>query len=63
MTSDQIEKICIELARLANAITPIHSLPGTDEAGGRISSLTEAVMGITAGLYAVAAAIREASEK
>lgn len=39
--------------RIADAIAPI-AVPGTDASGGSVSSLTEAAMGITAGLHAVA---------
>ena len=50
------EELANNVRRIANAITsPV--LAGTDEAGGRIESLTEAVMGITAGLFAISRAI------
>lgn len=45
-----------ELGRVARAITA-SAVPGRDAAGGRVESLTEAVMGVTAGLMAIAAAI------
>lgn len=43
-----IDPKCIK--QLANAITPLPAVPGTDAAGGSVSSLTEAVMGVTDGL-------------
>jgi hypothetical protein len=44
---------------IGTAITP-HAAPGTDETGGTVTSLTEAVMGITAGLCRIAYAIDNA---
>jgi hypothetical protein len=46
---------------IANAITPSMAA-GKDAAGGTIASLTEAVMGITAGLVRIADAIQEMAE-
>ena len=48
--------------RIADAITPVASSPGTDATGGSVSSLTEAVMGMTAGLVAIAEAIDNLAE-
>ena len=47
------------LKMIANAITPAGALAGTDAAGGRVDSLTEAVMGMTAALVMIAEAISE----
>lgn len=44
------------LTSIANAILP-NAAAGQDETGGTVDSLTEAVMGITAGLVRVAEAI------
>ena len=49
-------------SKLAEAITPLSVLAGTDAAGGRVESLTEAVMGVTAGLVQIADAIRAMAE-
>jgi len=49
MIADAIQK-------LATAIKP-NAAPGHDEMGGTVDSLTEAVMGVTAGLNAIAEAI------
>lgn len=46
---------------IANAISPINAAAGTDASGGYISSLTEAVMGVTAGLFAIAESIDKVS--
>lgn len=46
---------------IASSITP-SVLPGTDATGGTVASLTEAVMGITAGLVQVAEAIDRLAE-
>lgn len=50
--------ICLteKFGQIALAITPT-GLPGRDATGGSITSLTEAVMGITAGLVRVAESI------
>ncbi len=50
------------LARLANAITPSNAAAGHDAAGGAVQSLTEAVIGITAALVRIAAALEESNE-
>ena len=48
--------------RVANAITTNSAAPGEDALGGQVSCLTEAVMGITNGLKAVADAIEHLAE-
>lgn len=47
---------------LARAIVPAGTCGNHDAAGGYVTSLTEAVMGITAGLHAIADAIQEHNE-
>ncbi len=42
---------------VGKAITPTDALAGHDATGGVITSLTEAVMGVTAGLVQIAQAI------
>ena len=49
------------LEKIAEAITP-PAMPAPDAAGGLVTSLTEAVMGITAGLMEVAAAVDRLAE-
>jgi hypothetical protein len=48
--------------RIARAITPDDTMPGHDETGGTVMSLTESMMGITAGLCRVAEAIGRVAE-
>ena len=48
--------------KLAWAITPLNALAGKDAAGGRVESLTEAVMGVTAGLVQIANAITDLAD-
>jgi len=48
--------------KLARAITPLSALAGTDAAGGSVESLTEAIMGVTAGLVQIADAIGDLAE-
>lgn len=47
---------------IAKAITPFGVGMGEDATGGKVASLTEAVMGITAGLCKVAEAIGDLAE-
>ena len=47
---------------LANAITPAEAMAGTDAAGGRVESLTEAVMGMTAAMVQIAGAITDLAD-
>lgn len=51
-----IEDICHQLSRVAKAISA-DACRNTDEAGVSVDSLTEAVMGVTAGLCRIAKAI------
>lgn len=51
--------VAFGLSKLANAITPLSAPAGTDAAGRGVESLTEAVMGVTAGLVQIALAISE----
>jgi hypothetical protein len=47
---------------IAHAITPLDAMPGKDETGGTIHSLTEAVMGVTAGLCKIADSISDLAQ-
>jgi len=51
------EKLADSISKLAEAIIPSGTLPGTDACGGTVASLSEAIMGITAGLNEIANAI------
>lgn len=59
MTANEASILNQLVDQLANAIFPQGATPAKDESGGHVASLTEAVMGITAGLFAVADAIKE----
>jgi hypothetical protein len=50
------------LTAIANAITPRAALRGRDAAGGAVESLTEAAMGITAGLVQIAEALNNVAD-
>ena len=62
MKDNEMQNIADNIHKLAHAITTQNTLPGTDAAGGSVDSLTEAVMGVTAGLLAIATAIDGVSE-
>ena len=59
---DVVQRIADAAKATANAITPLGAMKGTDAAGGCVGSLTEAVMGMTAGLFQIAAAIESLAE-
>lgn len=50
------------LRAVASAITPADCMGGHDETGGTITSLTESVMGMTAGLCRIASAIESLAD-
>jgi hypothetical protein len=54
---DVIDHLARRVGAVARAITPTDSLAGEDATGGRVESLTEAVMGLTAGMVQIANAI------
>ena len=54
---DVIDHLALRLGAVASSITPTNVSAGTDANGGHVESLTEAVMGMTAGLIAIAGAI------
>lgn len=55
--SEQVEAMSDAINRVSDSIRPHNSVPSTDASGNRVDSLTEAVIGITAGLFAMAKAI------
>jgi len=61
-TDDMLNEIARNIGCVAGAITPHDTVPGHDAAGGTVASLTEAVMGNTAGLMAIAQAIETLAE-
>lgn len=60
--NDVVRELSGSVEKIARAIVPDNALPGHDAAGGTICSLTESVMGVTAGLYAIASAISDLAE-
>ncbi len=54
---DVIQRLSEQTLKIASAITPQDVIAGEDAAGGRVASLTEAIMGVTAGLVRIADAI------
>lgn len=61
-TTDAIIDMTRALDRIADSIKPSNAMPGHDETGGTVDSLTEAVMGMTAGLVQIACAISDLAQ-
>lgn len=59
MIKEENEELCRSLYLIANAISSVDAIRGEDAAGGRVGCLTEAGMGITAGLVRIANAVEE----
>lgn len=60
--AEAVRDLSCQAQRIANAITPIGAAPSNDATGGSIGSLTEAVMGMTAGMVRIAEAIEYLAE-
>ena len=56
---DAITELHKSTKKIANAITPLDACRGTDDSGGSIGSLTEAVMGLTRAMMQIALAISD----
>ena len=54
---DVLDRMASCVGAVANAITPSDASAGNDATGGRVRSLTEAVMGLTAGMVRISQAI------
>lgn len=54
---DVVQRLALHTGAIASAITPRGASPSADATGGYVSSLTEAVMGLTAGMCRIADAI------
>lgn len=61
MDDEQVEIIEDAITKVAHAIAA-NAAPGHDATGGTVASLTEAVMGITAGLCRVAESIESLAD-
>lgn len=59
---EMIKTITGGLRMLASSITPPEALGTRDASGGHVESLTEAVMGVTAGLVRIAESIEDLAE-
>jgi hypothetical protein len=57
-----VDRLADQIGCIGEAITVRVAADGTDEAGGNVGCLTEAVMGITAGLVKIANAISDLAE-
>jgi ABC-type transporter Mla subunit MlaD len=57
MKPTELEQITGAIRQLADAITPTNAAGSTDAAGGFVSSYSEALMGITASMQAIASSI------
>ena len=65
MDEDELEnqeEVCRALRAIADAITPADTAGRLDATGGFVSSLTEAGMGIAAGLVRVANALESVAD-
>lgn len=62
MNMDHAEEIAGGLRSVAHAIMPIDASRGDDANGGYVSSLTESVMGVSAGLSRIASALESIAE-
>jgi hypothetical protein len=60
--TEELEQLGVMINRIARAIYPMGAVDGKDAAGGCVSSLTEAAMGITAGLCNVADGLHDIAE-
>ena len=56
MDDEQLQELTDSIRSVGRSITPC-AVGGTDATGGHVESLTEAAMGITAGLCRIADAI------
>lgn len=52
-----VENLAEQVRKISRAIIPGDAAPNRDATGGSVDSLTEAVMGVTAGLVQIADAI------
>ena len=58
-----LQDIAHAIKQLAGAVTPLGAAPCQDAQGGHVGSLTEAVLGMTAALTAIASAIQDVADK
>jgi hypothetical protein len=61
--ADALVGLSAEVNKISNAIIPAGAIAGRDAAGGVVASLTEAVMGSTAGLVHISASIESLADE
>ena len=59
---DVVHSLAMAARKIASAILPADAAAGTCATGGTVDSLTEAVMGVTAGLVRIADSISELAD-
>jgi len=59
---ESLDSFSRDVRAIANAILPSTKCGGTDASGGHVESLTEAVMGMTAGLIRIAESIESIAD-
>ena len=59
---DMLDRLSSQVGSVARAITPSDAMPGKDASGGHVESLTEAVMGLSAGASQIARAIESLAD-
>lgn len=59
---DVLDRLSSCVRSVARAITPSESAAGQDATGGHVASLTEAVMGLTAGMVQIANSIESLAD-
>ncbi len=59
---DAVKGLSDNARAIADKISPVGAAYGTDDTGGTVASLTEAVMGVTAGLCKIADAVDNLAE-
>jgi len=59
---DVLDRLASHVVSVARAITPSEAVAGQDATGGHVASLTEAVMGLTAGMVQIASAIESLAD-
>lgn len=62
MIAEKFDDIFQAIKSIANSITPLGVGNGRDASGGHVESLTEAVMGMTAGLMAISHALESVAD-
>lgn len=62
MEKKDLSDVVDAIMSLSDSITPAGAFSASDSSGGEVASVTQALMGITSGLFAVAQSISELSD-